>query len=99
MNKGRFTHGYRLTGSPVSWVTRQPSASSCENPWGSGWWRYRMPGLGDVDWRGVIDALYEVGYDGTVTVEHEDPIWSGDEARIYSGLEIARRTLQPFLVA
>jgi sugar phosphate isomerase/epimerase len=70
-----------------------------ENPWDSGWWRYRMPGLGDVNWRDVIDALYEIGYDGTVAIEHEDPIWSGDEARIYHGLEIARRTLQPLLVA
>jgi sugar phosphate isomerase/epimerase len=70
-----------------------------ENPWDSGWWRYRMPGRGDIDWRGVIDALYEIGYDGTVAVEHEDPIWSGNENRIYSGLEIARRTLQPLLVA
>jgi len=24
------------------------------DPWASGWWRYRMPGLGGVDWRGVI---------------------------------------------
>ena len=70
-----------------------------ENPWDSGWWRYRMPGLGDVEWRGVIDTLYEIGYDGTVAVEHEDPIWSGDDARIWHGLEIARRTLQPLLVA
>ncbi len=69
------------------------------NPWDSGWWRYRMPGLGDVDWRGVIDALYESGYDGPIAIEHEDPVWSGDETRIYAGLEIARRTLQPLLVA
>lgn len=69
------------------------------NPWDSGWWRYRMPGLGNVDWRGVIDALYESGYDGAVAIEHEDPVWSGDEARVYAGLEIALRTLQPLLIA
>ena len=39
------------------------------------------------------------GYNGTVAVEHEDPIWSGNDARIRSGLEIARRTLQPLIVA
>ena len=27
--------------------------------WDSGWWRYRVPGLGDVDWRRVVDTLYE----------------------------------------
>lgn len=69
------------------------------NPWASGWWHYRMPGLGSVDWRGVIDALYQIGYDGAIAIEHEDPLWSGDESRIYAGLEIARRTIQPLLVA
>jgi sugar phosphate isomerase/epimerase len=69
------------------------------NPWDSGWWRYRVPGRGDVDWRGVIDALYEGGYEGVVAIEHEDPVWSGNEERVRQGLEVARRTLQPLLVA
>lgn len=67
--------------------------------WKSGWWRYRVPGLGDVDWRAVIDALYEGGYDGVVAIEHEDPIWSGTEKRVSHGLEVARRTLAPLMVA
>jgi sugar phosphate isomerase/epimerase len=70
-----------------------------KNPWKSGWWRYRMPGLGHVNWQGVIDALYEYGYTGTVAIEHEDPIWDGSDELICSGLEIARRTLQPLIVA
>jgi sugar phosphate isomerase/epimerase len=69
------------------------------NPWDSGWWQYRMPGLGDVDWRSVVDALYRVGYDGAIAIEHEDPFWSGTETRVRAGLELARRTLQPLLVA
>jgi sugar phosphate isomerase/epimerase len=69
-----------------------------EDPWDSGWWRYRVPGLGDVDWSAYVDALYEGGYDGVLSVEHEDPIWGGDPARIEAGLEIARRTLSPLLV-
>src|SRR6266536_2343601 len=48
----------------------------------SGWWRYRMPGLGDVDWRQLVDVLYEGGFRGVVSVEHEDPVWSGDDDRI-----------------
>lgn len=74
-------------------------AVSREDPWKSGWWHYRMPGLGQVDWRGVIDALYEYGYSGTVAIEHEDHIWSGSEQRVSHGLELARRTLQPLIVA
>jgi sugar phosphate isomerase/epimerase len=69
------------------------------NPWESGWWRYRVPGLGEVDWRRLIDVLYEGGYDGFISVEHEDPVWSGSTERVKQGLEIARRTFEPLLVA
>jgi sugar phosphate isomerase/epimerase len=69
-----------------------------EDPWNVGWWRYRVPGLGQVDWPGVVDALYEGGFDGVLSVEHEDPVWGGTEDRIESGLEVARRTLRPLIV-
>jgi sugar phosphate isomerase/epimerase len=68
------------------------------SPWESGWWRYRVPGLGSVDWSGVVDALYETGFDGFVSVEHEDPVWSGSPAKVKQGLTIAHRTLSPLLV-
>ncbi len=67
--------------------------------WDVGWWRYRVPGLGTVDWRRVIDTLYERGYDGTISVEHEDPVWGGTPERIHHGLQIAERTLAPLLIA
>jgi sugar phosphate isomerase/epimerase len=69
------------------------------SPWVSGWWRYRIPGLGQVEWRRIVDALYEAGYDGVVSVEHEDPVWSGDPHRVRQGLVIAERTLAPLIVA
>jgi sugar phosphate isomerase/epimerase len=69
-----------------------------DDPWDSGWWRYRVPGLGEVDWRRLVDALYEGGFAGALSVEHEDPVWSGDEDRIKAGLEIAHRTLRPLIV-
>ena len=68
------------------------------SPWASGWWRYRVPGLGDVDWRRLVDVLYEGGFDGVVSVEHEDPVWSGTPERVKRGLVIAERTLAPLLV-
>ena len=70
-----------------------------ENPWDVGWWRYRVPGLGEVDWPGVVDALYEGGFDGVLSVEHEDPVWGGSPDRVRTGLRIAHRTLRPLLVA
>ena len=69
-----------------------------EDPWDHSWWRFRMPGLGDVDWRRIVDVLYEGGYDGVVSIEHEDPIWRGSEERVKTGLRIAQRTLDPLLV-
>ncbi len=69
-----------------------------DDPWDTGWWRYRLPGLGDVDFARLIDVLYEGGFDGTVSVEHEDPVWGGDPDRVRTGLEIAFRTLRPLIV-
>ena len=42
------------------------------NPWDVGWWRYRVPGRGQVDWPRLVDALYEGGFEGVLSVEHED---------------------------
>jgi sugar phosphate isomerase/epimerase len=67
-----------------------------ENPWDVGWWRYRVPGLGQVDWRAVLDTLYEGGYAGVLSVEHEDPVWGGTEDHIETGLRVAHRTLRPY---
>jgi sugar phosphate isomerase/epimerase len=73
-------------------------AAGRKDPWDNGWWRYRVPGRGQVDWGAVVDALYENGFTGTLSVEHEDPVWSGDETRVKQGLEIAYRTLRPLIV-
>jgi sugar phosphate isomerase/epimerase len=74
-------------------------AISRENPWDVGWWRYRVPGLGQVDWSAVIDTLYEGGFDGVLSVEHEDPVWGGTEQGVLTGLQIAHRTLRPLIVS
>jgi sugar phosphate isomerase/epimerase len=69
------------------------------DPWDVGWWRYRVPGLGEVDWPRLIDVLYESGFEGVLSVEHEDPVWGGTEDKVEIGLEIAHRTLRPLMVA
>ena len=67
------------------------------DPWRTGWWRYRVPGRGDVDWTQVVDRLYESGFTGTLSVEHEDPLWGGTPERVTEGLRIAHRTLRPLV--
>ena len=68
-------------------------------PWTSGWWRYRLPGSGEVDWPGFLGALARAGYDGVVSVEHEDPVWTGTVERVTHGLELARDVLAPLVEA
>jgi sugar phosphate isomerase/epimerase len=42
---------------------------------GEGWWRYRIPGQGLVDWARFITVLLEAGFQGGLAVEHEDRFW------------------------
>ena len=43
---------------------------------GNGWWRFRAPGWGQVDWPAFISALVDVGYQGSVDIEHEDEVFA-----------------------
>jgi sugar phosphate isomerase/epimerase len=62
-----------------------------------GWWRYRLPGLGIVDWRRFADRLLELGYEGSLCVRHEDPVWLGSLEKVKTGLGLARRHLVQYL--
>jgi len=37
-----------------------------------GWWQYSIPGSGDVKWGEYIRTLRQAGYDGVLSIEHED---------------------------
>ena len=39
---------------------------------GAGWWRYVLPGRGLVDWPRFLAEARSYGFDGTVSIEHED---------------------------
>jgi sugar phosphate isomerase/epimerase len=63
-----------------------------------GAFRYRLPGLGDVDWGRLISALIEIGYRGALDIEgRHDPVYSGDLE--VQGLLLARRHLERFVPA
>jgi sugar phosphate isomerase/epimerase len=65
---------------------------------GIGWQVPRLPGLGEVDWPRFVAALYAVGYDRWISVEHEDRRFEGDEELVKRGFLLARNTLRPLLV-
>jgi sugar phosphate isomerase/epimerase len=65
---------------------------------GMGWQVPRLPGLGEVDWSRFVAALYAVGYDNVVSIEHEDANFEGDDALVKHGFLLARNTLRPLVV-
>jgi len=62
-----------------------------------GWWRYRLPGLGVVDWRRFVDRLHELDYAGDLVIPQEDHVWQGSLDKVKTGLALARRYLVQFL--
>lgn len=42
---------------------------------GRGWWRYRIPGQGIVNWPAFFTVLLQIGFNGGIAVEHEDRFW------------------------
>ena len=58
-------------------------------------WLFRTVGFGTGadEWRGIISTLRATGYDGTISIEHEDALMSVEE-----GLEKAIDFLKPVLV-
>ncbi len=68
------------------------------DPWKSGWWRYRMPGLGEIDWGRFISVLQETGYDFVLSIEHEDPVWEGSEEKVKHGLQLGLKHLSQFII-
>jgi sugar phosphate isomerase/epimerase len=65
---------------------------------GSGWARFRIPGQGEIHWTKLISALHEGGYDGVLSVEHEDGTWHGDLEQTRRGFELALRYLRTVTV-
>jgi len=55
--------------------------------------RFRVVGWGDVEWKRVITALVEVGYDYVLSYEHEDPVMSRED-----GCEKCIAFLKPLII-
>ena len=72
---------------------------------GKGWWRYRIPGQGLIDWPRFFTVLLQAGFNGGAAVEHEDVFWDAppsDDAEEFpqarkDGFILAHRYLRQFL--
>lgn len=58
------------------------SVGNKEYGFGERWWRYTIPGSGDVDWTLMVTRLEDFGYEGPLSIELEDQrFWATPEAR------------------
>jgi sugar phosphate isomerase/epimerase len=55
--------------------------------------RFRVVGWGDVEWKRVMTALLEIGYDYVLSYEHEDPVMSRED-----GCEKCISFLKPLII-
>jgi sugar phosphate isomerase/epimerase len=65
---------------------------------GVGWQVPRLPGLGEIRWDRFVAALYRAGYDGAISIEHEDRSFEGSEELVKKGFLLARDVLKPYVV-
>ncbi|TDB64603.1 sugar phosphate isomerase/epimerase family protein [Arundinibacter roseus] len=57
----------------------------------------KLPGLGDVNWRGFFAALTDVRYRGPVVIEVEDKAYEGSITDVKSAILTSRNYLRQFL--
>jgi sugar phosphate isomerase/epimerase len=64
---------------------------------GRGWWRYRIPGQGMIDWPRFITILLQAKFHGGAAVEHEDGFW--DTPDTWSEAEFPQTRKDGFILA
>lgn len=58
----------------------------------------KIPGLGDVDWRGFFSALTSIGYRGPICIEVEDKAFEKSPEDIEAALITSRNYIKQFIV-
>lgn len=56
-----------------------------------------MPGLGQVNWKEFVSVLKDNGYEGVLSIEHEDPLYEGSEAKVKEGLTLGKKHLDQWV--
>ena len=64
---------------------------------GDGWWRYVLPGWGELNWALIMAELQRTGYRGCLSIEHEDAVWDRSEGEVLQSLLWSRRYLEQYL--
>lgn len=68
------------------------------------WWRYRLPGLGSINWAEFFSVLQDASYKGAMSLEHEDPLYGAPNRGgpdfsedFKTGLRMGKRYLQQYV--
>ena len=75
----------------------RPPARTTRGTWAGG--ATASPASARSTSRRYVDALYEGGFDGVLSVEHEDPVWGGTPEKVEARASRSRtRNLRPLVV-
>ncbi len=67
------------------------------------WWRYRLPGLGSINWAEFFTVLQGAGYTGAMSIEHEDDLYGASHKGpdfsedFKTGFKMAHRYLRQYV--
>ena len=68
------------------------------------WWEFRLPGLGSINWAEFFSVLQNAGYQGAMSIEHEDALYGAldnpgpDFSEAYKlGFRMAKRYLSQYV--
>jgi len=65
---------------------------------GFGFYKDKVAGLGDIDWKRFISALYEINYQGVISIENEDRDFEKDEETILRGIKLGKKLISQYMV-
>jgi len=61
------------------------------------WWRYRVPGKGQVDWTQLVEALKLYDFKGTFSIHLDDEFVGSDQESLELALESSLKLLAPIV--
>ncbi len=95
-----YIHDVHLKDTEIMWPElRQGGINPVD---GRQWWRYRLPGLGSINWAEFFTVLQNKAYQGAMSIEHEDELYgccAGPEfsADYKEGFRMAHRYLRQYV--
>ena len=79
------------------WEIKEERLKECGILTDFSWWNYRIPGHGLLDWSKLTGELKKAGYQGTVSIEHEDPDYEDSLELVENGLILGKEYLKTFI--